>query len=92
MRWTGDVHGEGGGARPDTGRSPYHRRAPAALTDMAHAEHLTWIALAAGTAVPCIRLTWAWPLRPDPRMVALTGALVALACVWIATIHTAPRW
>ena len=51
-----------------------------------------WIALLAGSVVPCFRLARAWPAGADPRPAMVTGALAGAACLWIATIPTTLTW
>ena len=50
------------------------------------------IAVIAASIVPAIRLRRVWTMRADPLVALNTGALLGLACVWIATVPTAPGW
>jgi hypothetical protein len=60
---------------------------------MAHSNTATWIAVLAASIVPGVRLGWrAWTTHADPRIALNTGALLGLACVWIATVPAAPGW
>lgn len=51
-----------------------------------------WIAVLAASIVPVVRLGRGWTMRADTRIALSTGALLGLACVWIATVPTAPGW